>query len=199
MRNSYRICLIESFQKIVLICIIFLFFYSNAIQKGYGLISTELIYFEQYPAGNNISPRTKLNVTVGFSNKTEISVVSLLYCSIKPTYHCHYPQLELNEIKENYYFIDFIPEYDVNTLMGYRLIVTYINQSASLIPDSLSFQRFDNIYQTNDSHYYFSVTISDDGNNDINTTPYDSTMFPILTIIVLICYIKIYKGKNPNT
>jgi len=125
---------------------------------GVYQIQTENYEIVQIPEGRNIASGSSINVTVLLSDITTIKSIQLVYCSLEPTFLCHFPPINLSLTAKGSFTAIFLPDYDVGTTFGYHLFLNYHNGSISKKPDGLEFSNNKiNIQQGEDNEYYFEL------------------------------------------
>ena len=148
----------------------------------------------QSPSEDTLVVNHSLNVTVINNQLNNISSINLFYCSLEPEFVCHSLPIELVKNDQGNFFTVFMPEYEINTILGYHLKVNMANGSDFEVPNSLDYTSGCNIQQGPDSNYYFELTLIG-GSSSENTTPWIS-IEGILTIVLGLSIIKRIKTKS---
>ncbi len=128
-------------------------------QTSAGFDESDLFTVIQDPDGSSLLINTPLNLTIINNLDIDISSVLLHYCSLEPTFICHFPSLQVNKSFNDLYNVYFTPEYGVGTVLGYNFEINLINGSTYNIPNSLSYSDTKTIREASDNLFYFLVNI----------------------------------------
>lgn len=156
----------------------------------------------QSPSSYEIPPNTQINITLVFTNDSEITSVLLYYCSLSPEFICHYPGLNMTRKSSighsnSHYWSSFIPEYENGTTMGYHFIIEYENLSQQIIPENETFNNYTNIIKASDNQFYFSILLIDMQSESSSDVPSISLWILIVELVFIITiYRKLVKYKN---
>lgn len=149
---------------------------------GVCQIQIENCEIVQIPEGREITSGSNINVTILLSDITLIKSIQLVYCSLEPTFLCHFPPINLSLTAKGSFTAIFLPDYDVGTTFGYHLFLNYHNGSISKKPDGLEFSNNKiNIQQGEDNEYYFELMMV----AKTPTNTYETSWFAFHGIIIL--------------
>ena len=150
----------------------------------------------QDPEGDILLVHTYINITL-FNNQAEpIDTVNLYYCSLEPNFSCHFPCLQLQKNHWGHFSIVFVPEYTVNTTMGYHLQVTMDNGSVYDIPDNLNYSSSFVIQQASDEKYYFTLRLVGSTETTISTKSVGNRLIFSLEVLVLVLIAFFFSKKR---
>lgn len=130
------------------------------------------------------------NVTIGitFDNDTNVIAISLYYCAISPSYHCHLPS-DMQPIGSNTWVGSFIVG-EISGVIGYRMLIKTTNNTM-YAPNSSSYLDYDNIVEPSTDLFYFSINITP----LTNETPLMS-LCGVASSFVIIASTKIIRSKK---
>ncbi len=98
-----------------------------------------------------------LTVEIVFVDDSDIDSVKLLICSLSPTFACKPQPYPMSEIASLTYSVDFLVDYDDGTEVGYHIMISYLNGSSIIVPDSDNFLALDNLVEPLTDDFYVSA------------------------------------------
>jgi hypothetical protein len=106
-------------------------------------------------------PFGMLSIKITFTDVSDISNVRLTYCRIHPDYFCYFPLFSLNQTAEKEFTKEFELQDGEGSIIGYQFLITWINNSYSKYPNSLSTPFDIPIIEPVDNEFYFSITLGE--------------------------------------
>jgi hypothetical protein len=168
--------------KTVLILLGLLLFLSASIQsskaeKTYGITNVT-------KTPQNLEQNKNMTVTVEFEDGTQFVLVKLLVCQLEPVYRCDaFPRIMQN-ITDDIYIADYLIQFDVGTVVGFTIIITFENFTQYQLPNSAEFLGLEIVEPETGSFYIAAGTV-----NEIEeTTGVGLFSFSIVIIIISITF-----------
>ncbi|MFX0126281.1 MAG: hypothetical protein ACFFAE_21855, partial [Candidatus Hodarchaeota archaeon] len=164
-----------------------LFYFSLSSGQGVSLYAQEAPFaIIQDPEGEIIPVHTYINITLINNQAEPIDTVNLYYCSLEPSFSCHFPCLQLQKNHRGHFSTVFVPEYTENTTMGYHLQVTMNNGSVYDIPDNQNYSSSLVIQQASDEKYYFTLQLVRSTEATTSTKSVGNRLIFTLEVMVLV-------------
>ncbi|PWI47197.1 hypothetical protein CEE45_12915 [Candidatus Heimdallarchaeota archaeon B3_Heim] len=138
-----------------------LFLFLFVCQPSSALKASQPFTIIQDPDGTSLLVETPLNLTIRNNLEIAISSVLLHYCSLEPVFICHFPSLQLERNVFGFFSIEFIPEYEAETILGFNFEIKLENGTLFNIPDCLDYSDVHSIRKASDDLFYFSINIVD--------------------------------------
>ena len=105
-----------------------------------------------------VYPETSVTVTVTFNNDLNVTGIALFYCSITPTYYCHFPT-SMVDIGSNTWEGSFVVT-ETSGVVGYQMKISTLLSGTLTAPDSIDYLNHTNIVDASTDIFYFSITVS---------------------------------------
>jgi len=151
---------------------------STQAEKTYGIISI-------LRTPQQLEPNKNMTVTVEFEDGTQFVLVKMLICQLEPVYRCDaFPRI-MHNITDDIYTADYLIQFDVGTVVGFTIIITYENFTQFQLPNTSEFLGLEIVEPETGSYYIAAGTVSEVEETSGVSITYSSIAIIIATISII--------------